>query len=70
VALKRAFGELQAEGVQHLFYLPGELLLGRDGEDTVDGSHPTDLGFARQADAFLKVLEPILSAAPEAGDPD
>jgi len=65
MALNRAFGELHAAGVKHLFYLPGELLLGRDGEDTVDGSHPTDLGFARQAKAFLQVLEPILGAAAE-----
>jgi len=59
-ALKRVFGRLQTEGIQGLYYLPGELLLGRDGEDTVDGSHPTDLGFMRQADAFLQILQTIL----------
>jgi len=58
--LRRAFGLLQADGVKELYYLPGELLLGEDGEDTVDGSHPTDLGFVRQADAFVKVLGKIL----------
>ncbi len=62
VALKAAFGRLEANGVKGLYYLPGELLLGRDGEDTVDGSHPTDLGFMRQARAFLRLLEPILEA--------
>jgi hypothetical protein len=34
--------------------------LGEDGEDTVDGSHPTDLGFLRQAEAFRNGLEPLL----------
>ena len=46
---------------EHLYYLEGSHLLGDDGEGTVDGSHPTDLGFARQAAAFAKVLEPILT---------
>jgi hypothetical protein len=41
--------------------LPGDNLLGDDGEATVDGSHPTDLGFVRQADRFQEALEPLLS---------
>ncbi len=59
-ALRGAFERLQAAGVGDLFYLEGEKLLGPDGEDTVDGSHPTDLGFVRMADAFEKVLRPLL----------
>ena len=35
-------------------------MLGEDGEATVDSSHPTDLGFVRQATAFARVLGPIL----------
>ena len=50
-------------GIQHLHYLPGEQLLGADGEDTVDGSHPTDLGFMRHADAFEPVLKPLLKTS-------
>jgi hypothetical protein len=34
-------------------------MIGNDSEGTVDSSHPTDLGFYRQAEAFMKVLEPI-----------
>jgi hypothetical protein len=60
-ALREVFDRLQAQGVSGLHYLPGDLLLGNDGEDTVDGSHPTDLGFFRQAEAFRKALEPILA---------
>ena len=44
-----------------LHYVDGDGLFGDDGEGTVDGSHPTDLGFERQADA----LEPVLRAALE-----
>jgi len=59
-ALRKAFEELKAEGVADLHYLPGEMQLGEDNLGTVDGSHPTDLGFIRMADAFEKVLRPIL----------
>lgn len=43
----------------HLYCVPGETLLGEDGEATVDGTHPTDVGFLRMADA----LEPVLRRA-------
>jgi hypothetical protein len=47
-------------GVKNLHYIPGDNLLGDDGEGTTDGSHPNDLGFMRQADIFAKVIEPLL----------
>jgi hypothetical protein len=50
-----------ATGDKNLFYLKGDRLIGDDGEGTVDGSHPTDLGFMRQADAFAEALAPILT---------
>ena len=59
-AFKKAFAALTAAGVKGLHYLPGDKLIGDDGEGTVDGSHPTDLGFQRQADAFAEVLGPVL----------
>lgn len=59
-AFQAAYDRLQNAGVKHLHYLKGETLLGKDGEDTVDSSHPTDLGFLRQAEAFEKALGPIL----------
>lgn len=59
-ALHSAHARLRGEGVEGLFYLEGDFLLGADSEGTVDSSHPTDLGFFRQADAFEQVLRPIL----------
>lgn len=59
-AFKDVYQKLKAAGVAHLHYLPGEELLGEDGEGTVDGSHPTDLGFLRQAEAFARVLRPLV----------
>lgn len=61
-ALRQVYEEMKATGDDHLFYLEGEWLLGDDNEGTVDGSHPTDLGFMRQASAFAAVLEPLLDA--------
>lgn len=62
-ALRKAYEELQKEGVQKLHYLEGEKLLGEDREDTTDGSHPSDLGFMRHADAFEPVLKAALAQA-------
>jgi len=59
-ALKAEYEKLAAAGDKNLHYLRGDTLLGTDGEDTVDGSHPTDLGFARQADAMEKILAPLI----------
>lgn len=58
-ALQKVFAELQPQD-KNLHYLGGDLQLGADGEDTVDGSHPTDLGFLRMADEFSKVLMPLV----------
>ncbi len=67
--LQRIYSRLKSEGVKHLHYLSGNRLLGddRDNLATVDGSHPTDLGFVRQADAFYEVLKPILLGNNELG---
>lgn len=59
-ALRTAHEHLVAEGIKGLHYLPGDQQIGSDGEGTVDGSHPTDLGFLRMAEAFGAVLTPIL----------
>ena len=60
--LKAAFDRLQKDSVKNLYYIPGEHLLGDDGEGTTDGSHPNDLGFLRQAEIFSRTLEPLLKA--------
>lgn len=59
-ALRDAFAAIQQEKIPEVYYLEGANLLGDDGEGTVDGSHPTDLGFTRQAAEFERVLRPIL----------
>lgn len=59
-ALRQAYQRLRASGMRRLHYLAGDDLLGQDGEGTVDGSHPTDLGAMRYCDAYERALRPIL----------
>lgn len=48
---------LRRQGDAHIYFQNGAELLGEDFDEcTVDGVHPTDLGFRRMADA----LEPVL----------
>jgi hypothetical protein len=58
-ALRAAFGRLRAAGVPNIHLVPGSSLLGPDGEATVDGSHPTDLGFLRMAEALVPLFRTL-----------
>jgi lysophospholipase L1-like esterase len=58
-ALRQASQQMIEAGINGVLYLPCENLLGHDEEATVDGTHPTDLGFMRMAEA----LEPMLRQA-------
>lgn len=48
--------QLVADGVAGLHYVAGDDLFGSDGEASIDGIHPGDLGYLRMADA----MEPVL----------
>ncbi len=61
-AMRRVFDRLVAAGVTGLHYVSCENLTGHDGEAAVDGSHLTDLGFTRFADALEPVLRKLLLA--------
>ena len=58
--LRKAYQSLLPSGIADLHYLEGEKLLGQDRDDTVDGSHPSDLGFMRMAEVFEPVIGRIL----------
>lgn len=59
-AQKELYELLKSQGEKGLYYVPGHLLLGYDGEATVDGIHSTDLGAVRYVDALLPVIEKAL----------
>jgi hypothetical protein len=60
-ALQQAYETMKQQGVKNLLYLRGDDLLGDDGEGSTDGSHPSDLGMVRYADAYEPVLREALS---------
>ncbi len=61
--LKRLYDRMRADGDTALYYVPAGSLLGADGEDTVDGTHPTDLGFQRMAEGMAPVMREALRSA-------
>jgi len=58
--LAAAYRRLQSAGVEGLYYLKGDRLLGRDSEGTTDGSHPNDLGMMRYAEALRPALAKLV----------
>lgn len=52
--------QLQREGIGNLHSVSARGMLGPTDEGTVDGVHPTDLGFMYQAEVFATALRPIL----------
>jgi hypothetical protein len=61
-ALRAFYAKLRGEGDRNVYYVRAEELFGADGEDTVDGTHPTDLGFLRMGRTMARVLTPLLGA--------
>ena len=54
-------GELRSRGDRNIHFLDGSTLLGDDFDEcTVDGVHPTDLGFLRMANGIEPVLRGML----------
>lgn len=53
------YKELQSSGVKKLFYLKHEDI-GLDMNDSVDGTHPTDMGMLKYAKAYEKLIKTIL----------
>lgn len=61
--LRRIYEERRAAGDTLISFVPSRDLLGRDGDGTVDDSHPTELGFGRMADGLEPYIRQALAAA-------
>jgi hypothetical protein len=60
---KKMVGKLRAAGDRHIHFLDGSMLLGKDyHECSVDGAHPTDLGFYRMAAGLGPTIKKLLCA--------
>lgn len=60
-AQRETVQRLQAEGVTGLHLLEPANPFGEDFEGTIDGSHPTDLGAFRMAEALLPAVRALLT---------
>ena len=61
--LREVYDRMKKAGDKQLHYVTSALLLSGDGEDTVDGTHPTDLGFSRMATGIEPILREALGGA-------
>ena len=62
VFVRRLYEKLVAEGWKGLVYLPKDEMYSGDGEGTVDGCHPNDLGMETMAQAFGAAVRKALSS--------
>ena len=53
-AFRNEYDKLLLGGVENLYLIEGQYLLGSDHDATVDGIHPNDMGF----DRMIKVIQP------------
>jgi lysophospholipase L1-like esterase len=54
------FKKLQDQGIKNLYFIEGKDLLGDDHEGTIDGTHPTDIGFSRMLEKIQPVVVEVL----------
>jgi lysophospholipase L1-like esterase len=69
-ALRRIYNDRRERGDRRVYYVPSHSFLGLDGEATVDGVHPTDLGFQRMADSLSLHLRLIPGLNPPPLQPE
>ena len=63
VMQRKLVARLRKAGDPNIYFLDGSTLLGKDyWECSVDGVHPTDLGFSRMADGIDPIVKRILLA--------
>jgi len=53
------FNDMKKEGIGNIFLLPDKSI-GFDGESTVDGTHPNDIGMMKYANAYSSAIRKIL----------
>ena len=61
MVIKKTYDNAVARGDKNVYYIPGyELMSICEAEGTVDGTHPTDLGFFAMANRLSEVIDKIL----------
>lgn len=54
------FEKLRREGDDNIYFIEGKSLIGDDHEGTIDGTHPTDVGFSRMLEKIQPVVMEVL----------
>jgi len=62
VELRKVYQRLKDQKIPEIYYLCGESQLAGKEDGTVDGVHPTDLGFYRMSKAYYPVMKKILNS--------
>ncbi len=59
-ALRRVYNRFVSSKINNLYYISAFNLIGNDTEGTIDGIHPTDVGFMRMVSIFEPTLNKVL----------
>ncbi len=59
-AIKKAYDQLKKEKYDNIYYIAANQFMGNDHDGTIDGTHLTDLGFTRIADAVMKMIKKVM----------
>jgi lysophospholipase L1-like esterase len=51
--------KMKREGIRNIHLLSAKAI-GFDVESTVDGTHPNDIGMMKYADAYYKIIQPLM----------
>lgn len=57
--LRESYASMISQGISDIYLLPG-IEIGLDADSFVDGTHPTDLGMVKYADAYEQYIRKIL----------
>ncbi len=60
VLREEIFEVMKRRGDRHLYYMKAKGLIGDDGEGTVEGVHPTDLGHYRISEKLFPVIKKLI----------
>ena len=53
------FRKMKYDGIENIYHLSAEEI-GFDLESTLDGTHPNDIGMMKYAEAYYKLILPLL----------
>lgn len=59
IVAAEVFQKMKKEGIKNIYHLSAKDI-GFDQESTLDGTHPNDIGMLQYANAYYKLIHPLL----------